>query len=73
MTQSLLCFPSETIKDDGQCGLLPADADGITFTNVTVDGTPIQWTERENLDDCKEKVHADGETVTMSWSYTPKE
>lgn len=64
----------ETIKNDGQCGLLPADAAGITFTNVTVDGQKLKWIERENLADCKENVTSldGGDVIKMSWSYQPK-
>jgi hypothetical protein len=64
----------ETIKTDGACNELPAAPAGLTFTNVTVDGQPITWTVRENLDDCKEHVVTDtaGDTVKMTWDYTPK-
>ena len=62
----------ETIKQDGQCASLPADDAGLTFSNVTLDGGGVAWTERENLADCAEKVtslDAAGDTVQMKWSY----
>ena len=61
----------ETIKNDGACNQLPADANGVTFTHVEVDSAPITWTTRENLGDCKEHVttNAGGDTVKMSWSF----
>ena len=61
----------ETIKNDGACNQLPADANGVTFSHVEVDGAPITWTKRENMGDCKEHVtsNAGGDTVKMSWSF----
>ena len=62
----------ETIKQDGQCASLPADDAGLTFTNVTLDGGAVDWTEREGLADCAEavkSVDASGDQVKMTWSY----
>jgi len=47
---------SETIKKDGDCKALPADPNGIVFTNVTVNDQKIEWIKREKLNDCDQLV-----------------
>ena len=61
---------NETIKPDDDCSDLPADPNGLTFTNVSVDGKAIEWTLRENLKDCGEKVTVEADnSVVMTWTY----
>lgn len=63
----------ETIMDKvDYCDELPA-SDAISFTAVLVDGeSNIEWTEREQLDECDQKVtaNAKNQTVDMTWDHT---
>lgn len=61
---------SETIKKDGDCKALPADPNGIVFTNVTVNDQKIEWIKREKLNDCDQLVQVNGlGQIKMTWSY----
>merc|ERR1711861_40630 len=65
---------NENVNVNTRCERMPATTDGVTFTNVTVNGKAlVGWTTRANCKgnprcDCSNAASVDAEgDVTLSW------
>jgi len=59
----------ETIMDQSVCADLPANG-LIEFSNISVNGKQIQWTDRVTSHECGENIVDDSTTVTFRWNGT---
>jgi len=57
----------ETIMDQSVCADLPA-SNSIEFSDITVNGRPIKWTDRVTDHSCGEKITDQSTTVTFEWN-----
>jgi hypothetical protein len=66
-------FVYETIMPSGECNLLSADDNGVTFENIAFNGdhNVSQWIARNGRTDCNLTVAVgDDATVKMTWAHT---
>jgi len=61
----------ETIMDQSVCADLPS-SDSITFSDVSVNGRAVQWTDRVQDTQCGEKIADQSATVTFHWMSAAK-
>jgi len=57
----------ETIMDQSVCADLPS-SDSITFSDVSVNGRAVKWTDRVQDTKCGEKIADQSSTVTFHWA-----
>jgi hypothetical protein len=58
----------ETIMPPNQCGQFPGAPAVVTFTDVKLDGAPVDWTERVPRTDCKQRIKRDANSVNFAWN-----
>jgi len=61
----------ETIMDQSVCADLPS-SDSIVFSNITVNGNVIKWTDRVTDTQCGEKIEDNSSQVTFHWTSGSK-